>query len=371
MRVLQIANGYLKNKLYTHLFSSLEAQGVEETVFVPIRRGEQVPACPENVHIIPCFDQLDRLLFYRKQKSMLRWLEANTDLKSFDAVHAHTVFSGGYAAYRLKQRYGIPYIVAVRNTDVNTFFKYMVHLRALGVEIMRGAERVIFLSPAYEHTVLTKWVPEKHRQEIRDKSLVIPNGIAPLFLQRQAQPRTGLGDTLRLVYVGDINTNKNPELTAEAVRQLRQEGMAVTLTAIGPIREEKYRPLMEQTDFITHYDRCPQEQVIEHLGRADVFVMPSHTETFGLVYAEAMSQGLPVLYTAGQGFDGHFPDGTVGYAVSDRDPADLARKLRLVAQNYAAMSDACIRGAARFSWEKIGQQYAGLYRQLKEGSGKA
>lgn len=40
--------------------------------------------------------------------------------------------------------------------------------------------------------------------------------------------------------------------------------------------------------------------------------MPSHKETFGLVYAEAMSQGLPIIYTKNQGFDGQFPDGYVG-----------------------------------------------------------
>ena len=365
MRVLQIANGYLKNKLYTHLFSALENDGVEEMVFVPVSRGEQIPACPENVHIIPCFDQLDRLLFYRKQNSMLRWLESNTDMASFDVIHAHTVFSGGYAAYKLKQRYGIPYIVAVRNTDVNTFFKYMVHLRHVGVEIMRSAEKVIFLSPAYQETVLNKWVPQKFRQDIREKSMVIPNGIAPLFLRQQARPRTLLQDALRLIYVGDINTNKNLELTIDAVNQLRQNGKNVTLTAIGSIKEEKYCTLIEQTEFATHYDRCPQEQVIQHLHEADVFVMPSHTETFGLVYAEAMSQGLPVLYTAGQGFDGHFPDGTVGYAVPDRDSGMLAQKIALVEENYETLSAASIDAAQRFNWEQIGREYVSLYQQAE------
>lgn len=364
MRVLQLANGYLKNKLYTHLFAALEAQGVEETAFVPIRRGEAVPACPENVHIVPCFGQLDRVLFYRKQKSMLRWLEANTDLKSFDIVHAHTVFSGGYAALQIHKRYGTPYIVAVRNTDVNTFFKYMVHLRRLGVEIMRRAEKVVFLSPAYRETVLGKWVPETYRREILEKSVVIPNGIAPLFLRGDAVPGKLDEGPLKLVYVGDISANKNPELTVEAMKLLRSGGTDVTLTAIGPIREEKYRPLMEQKDLVTHYDRCSQEEVIGHLRQADIFVMPSHTETFGLVYAEAMSQGLPVLYTAGQGFDGHFPEGTVGYAVSDRDAEDVAKKICLIAENYEAMSAACIEAAQRFNWPRIAGEYARMYRDL-------
>ena len=217
MRVLQIANGYLKTKLYTHLFSTLEKGGIEETVFVPVDHNEKIPACPENVHIIPCFGQLDRLLFFRKQRSMLRWLEQNTDMAQFDVIHAHTVFSGGYTAYKLWQRYGIPYVVAVRNTDVNTFFKYMFHLRRVGIEIMRCAQKVVFLSPAYRETVLTRWVPARFRQEILAKSVVIPNGIAPVFLQQPAPAKKAPQEPLELIYVGDINTNKNPDMPVNRI----------------------------------------------------------------------------------------------------------------------------------------------------------
>ena len=171
-------------------------------------------------------------------------------------------------------------------------------------------------------------------------------------------------EPLELIYVGDINSNKNPGLTITAAQHLQALGKSVHLTAVGSIKEDKYRLLMEQTDFVTHYDRCPQEQVIQHLRKADIFVMPSHTETFGLVYAEAMSQGLPVLYTAGQGFDGHFPDGTVGYAVSDTDAEALAEKILLVAQRYEEISPACVPAAKRFNWDQIAAEYIEIYHQL-------
>ena len=90
--------------------------------------------------------------------------------------------------------------------------------------------------------------------------------------------------------------------------------------------------------------------------------MPSHTETFGLVYAEAMSQGIPVLYTRGQGFDGQFPEGTVGYAVSDRDADDLAEKIRMVLSDYPNLSANCIKNASRFDWHKIAEEYQDIYQ---------
>ena len=56
--------------------------------------------------------------------------------------------------------------------------------------------------------------------------------------------------------------------------------------------------------------------------------MPSFPETFGLVYVEAMSQGLPIIYTKGQGIDGYFEDGKVGYPVNTKDSNDIVKKLR-------------------------------------------
>lgn len=363
MRILQIANGYLGNKLYTHLFSALENKGEEQTVFVPVNK-KTAASREGNVHIVPCFDTLDRALFFRKQKKMLRWLEENLNLRDFDVIHAHTVFSGGYAALQLHKKYGTPYIVAVRNTDVNVFFQYMVHLRKTGVEILRNAARIIFLSPAYQEKVLRDCVPLAHLEEIAAKSMVIPNGIAQLFFQQNAAPRS-LGDALRLIYVGQIDANKNLELTIQAAEILRSQGKNVTLTAIGAIKDEKYRALMDSKDFVTHHDRCDQAQVIEYLKDADIFVMPSHAETFGLVYAEAMSQGLPVLYTAGQGFDGQFPEGEVGFAVSDTDAAGLAEGILKVSESYEILSKNAISGAKKFDWDTIAEEYHNIYQEIK------
>lgn len=363
MKVLQIANGYLGNRLYENLFSALRGVGVDSAVYVPINRGDpDPPPVGEGVAVSKCFNNLDRVLFFPKQRNMLRDMESRFDLKSVDAVHAHTVFSGGYAALQLKKRRGLPYITSVRNTDVNVFFKQMPYLRPVGLRVLREAERIIFLSPAYREQLFSQYVPAPLRQELEAKSLVIPNGIAPLFFEN-APHKKALSNPPRLIYVGEISSNKNLELTVQAAERLRQGGLEVRLTAVGAVREEKYRPLL-QRDLIEHHDRCPQTEVIRHLRRADMFVMPSHTETFGLVYAEAMSQGLPVLYTRGQGFDGQFPDGTVGYSVSDTDPAELADRIGRVLSQYDALSENCLRLVGKFRWEKIAEQYAGLYNQI-------
>lgn len=366
MRVLQIANAYLKNKLYTLLFDSLEKQGQKQTVFVPVGNRESFSEVPENVHVVPCFHTLDRFMFFSKQRKMLSWLKRNLQPEDFDVVHAHTVFSGGYAAYRLYRRYGIPYVVAVRNTDVNTFFRYMVHLRGVGVNVMRHASRIIFLSPKYQETVFEKYIPKALHQELLAKSQVIPNGISNLFLENKGEPRQELGETIRLIYIGDVDSNKNLDLTLKAAQLLMAKGIQVTMTVVGRIKEESYRELMRDKSWVEYYERCPQHQLLGQLQNADIFVMPSHHETFGLVYAEAMSQGLPVLYTAGQGFDGHFPDGTVGYAVSDTDAEELAQRILDVVDNYEELSGNAVQLVERFDWDKIAEQYVEIYQEICE-----
>ena len=82
-----------------------------------------------------------------------------------------------------------------------------------------------------------------------------------------------------------------------------------------------------------------------------------------LHYAEAMSQGLPVIYTRGQGFDRQFPDGTVGYAVSDRDSAELAEKILLAMEHYTERSNRCTELAGIFDWDRIANEILKTYRE--------
>lgn len=364
MHILQIANGYFQSDLFDKLFTGLEEQGVMSQIIVPVENGSKESPVQPNVSVLPCFSQLDRMLFFRKQRNILKRLQ-EINIKQFDVIHAHTVFSGGYSAYYLYKKYGIPYVVAVRNTDVNVFFKYMLHLRHVGIQIMRNAARIVFLSPAYQEEVLSKYVPARHREEIKKKCVVIPNGIAKIFFTLKGKTRTlPKENTIRLLYVGEILANKNLELTIQGAEYLRRQGMDVSITAVGPVLDQKYQKLMDETPFLTHYNKCPQEEVIAHLQQADIFVMPSHAETFGLVYAEAMSQGLPVLYTRGQGFDGHFPEGTVGYGVSDTDATELAERIKQVISSYEEISANCIQMVDKFNWETIAEEYKQIYRTI-------
>lgn len=93
--------------------------------------------------------------------------------------------------------------------------------------------------------------------------------------------------------------------------------------------------------------------------------MPSRYETFGLVYIEALSQGLPIIYTLGQGVSGYFEDGTVGYGVKPNNIGDIAEKIELIMNNFDSMSLDAPKFAQAFSWDSISKEYICIYKNLQ------
>ena len=87
--------------------------------------------------------------------------------------------------------------------------------------------------------------------------------------------------------------------------------------------------------------------------------MASHSETFGLVYVEALSQGLPVLYTKGQGIDGVFEE-NIGEAVVSTSQKSLLSGLNKLINTYATYQ-LDETDLDRFSWNNIAHSYLNIY----------
>ena len=94
--------------------------------------------------------------------------------------------------------------------------------------------------------------------------------------------------------------------------------------------------------------------------------MPSFTETFGLVYAEALSQGLPLIYTKGEGFDKVFPEKHIGVSVNPNNPKDIANAINYIIDNYNNIQKKCAIASKKFSWETIAEVYLQHYSAIKD-----
>lgn len=376
MNILHININYTGSALHQTMIEHLNNQsGIVNSVFVPTYdKTKSVVKCGDYVTVSECFIKQDRVFYFKKQRKIIKSILENYDMKKFDIIHAYTLFSDGNAAMKLSEKYGIPYVVAVRNTDVNSFFKKMIHLRRHGVQILKNASAVFFLSPAYRDTVINKYVPDKLRETILRKSYVIPNGIDDFWLENanKRNPESIINrirneKKLNCIYVGGIDKNKNVELTLKALSALNRKGWRCTLTSVGRIADKSVYEKLCSYSIFRYVAPKEKEGLIEYYRKSDIFVMPSHRETFGLVYAEAMSQGLPVIYTGGQGFDGQFDDGFVGWPVSDKEPAAMVSAIENVVNNYESCSENAYASANCFSWTSLCKKYVELYNCIKNG----
>lgn len=364
MKALQIANDYL-NPLFSKMFKALERHGICNKVVVPISMNGAVGENWEkDIVVLKCFSYYDRFSFFYKQRKIIESIESAIDFSDIHIIHAHTLFSNGYAAMVLHKRYNLPFVVAVRNTDVNIFLKWMPWLRNTGTRILDEASTVVFLSPAYKDYVLNNYIPSKHRNEILNKSLVIANGISDIFLENKGYPRNKTKGSLSILYVGEITKNKNIGTILKVAHLREKLGERVFVTIVGELVDYKCKKYLNDS-IVKYYSKCTQKELIPIFRNADVFLMPSHKETFGLVYVEAMTQGLPVLYTRGQGFDRYFEDGVVGFGVDENDVNDISNKIDLILDDYFEISSNCIKYSNQFSWDRIAVKYKAIYEKIK------
>lgn len=370
MKILHINSYYSVSSFYKNLYEKQVKNGHIIDVFVPISSNIQVKDFDfgEYTKLSKNHAKYDRLLFHLKHSKIYNDIQKKYKIEDYSITHAHSLFSNGYIAMKLKKKYGIPYVVAVRNTDVNIFFNKMIHLRKLGVNILKEASHIIFLSKTYEKQVIENYVPINLQKELSQKISIIPNGIDSFWLDNIGKPKMKLKDdfSLSVVQVGDINKNKNILATVKAMQLLTQLGYTIKLDIVGKIKDQNLFKKIINYNFVNYLGYKSKEELINIYRENDIFVLPSINETFGLVYAEAMSQGLPVIYTKGQGFDTQFKDGNVGYSVDCFSEIEIAKKIISIKENYENISNYCIKSIDTFKWEKINDKYLELYKSLRE-----
>lgn len=371
IKVLHINCNYMDSWLHQTMIEELEKKSIKNNVFVPLHTRKGHIVTPKKyVKTSVCFKKYDRLLYHYKQFKIYKSIVKQYDILNYDCIHAYTVFTDGNVARKLSKKFKIPYVVAVRNTDINIFFRYMPHLRKTGINIMKNAKAVFFLSEASKRNVMEKYVPKKIKKQIVNKSYVIPNGIDDFWHNNMYVERKKLNNKIKsintkhleLIYVGNIDKNKNITTTCAAKEELEKDGWTVNFIVVGKIKNKNV--YKEIKDKIEYKGILKKEELIQLYRNADIFIMPSHRETFGLVYAEAISQGIPVIYTKGQGFDEQFKEGEVGYGIDSRRVSSVKNAIIEVINHYEKIASNLPSKIGKFSWNKITDKYIDIYKNI-------
>jgi glycosyltransferase involved in cell wall biosynthesis len=374
-KILHINSFYTNSRLHQTLLRHIqEVDGFEQFVYVPLPRPdtdslfpvESIPKC--EVLLSQAYPCVFRKLWPLKIGLVYRNFIHNLKSKgSCNLIHAHTLINNGLPAFLVSRRLGIPFGVTVRNTDINAFITKSWLFRRLAQRILIRASFIIFLSPAYLNQRMPQYFPKQVMEKILPKCHVISNGVSGEWFSGEVG--NGLQDLpsediLRVLFCGRVDINKNLIGLARACGIIANGGRSVILEIVGE-GPEKQKVLDADWPFqlIDHGFVQEISQLKQIYRRCQILAVPSFSETFGICYAEALSQGKPIIYSRGEGFDGFFPDGEVGFAVDPLSPEDIAKAIIMVTDKFSGYSSVLRNESLRFSWNAVAKQYCEIYRK--------
>jgi D-inositol-3-phosphate glycosyltransferase len=300
----------------------------------------------------------------------------------YDLLHAHYWLSGQVAAVA-KERWGVPLIQSmhtlgkVKNRSLAAGDCAEPAARIRGeAEVMAAADRLVANTDTEARQLIELYGADPQRVETVspgvDLSVFRPGPAAA------ARRRLGLpADAVVLVFAGRIQPLKGPDIVLHAAAGLLRSrptlaGKLVVVIVGGPSGSEVGAPgrleglaaNLNLSGCVRMEPPCPQRELADWYRAATVVLVPSHSESFGLVALEAQACGTPVVAAAVGGLRTAVRDGYSGVLVEGHDPARYARVLERLIDSpgrLAELSRGARAHASVFDWPATADRLIGLY----------
>lgn len=343
----------------------------------PNVRVVHLPAGPEA--------PLPRDRVYRHLDEFVERLEAwrGGEGLTYDLIHGHYWLSG-VAGLVLRERWGVPHLQMFHTLGrlKNRVARSPVELEPdLRIEeerrLIRSVDGIVAAN-AVERAHLS-WYYKARPARIA----VIPCGVdTDLFRpldQAEAKAALGLGPGPLVLYVGRLTPIKGLETLLEAVGLLTDGDWKreLRLLAVGGDIDEPqngHLGLLRQRvedlglrQAVRFLGAQPQDRLRLFYAAAQMTVMPSYYESFGMVALEAMACGKPVIASRVGGLTTTVQDGVTGYLVPEGDPRALAARIAALLDDPALrgrLGRAAMRWAAQYRWSGVAESVVRLYAEF-------
>ena len=301
----------------------------------------------------------------------------------YDLVHSHYWLSG-HVGWLAAQRWGAPLVHAmhtmakVKNANLADGDTPEPAARVIGeTQIVAAADRLI-ANTSEEADELVR-----HYSADPDKVAVVHPGVnldrfRPADGRAAARARLDLPqDALVPLFAGRIQPLKAPDILLRAVAVLLDTRPELRSRIVVPIvggpsgsglaKPEGLQKLAARlgiADVVRFRPPVDQNQLADWFRAASLLVMPSYSESFGLVAIEAQAAGTPVLAAAVGGLPVAVREGRTGFLVRGHNPADYARVLSDFADDntlQSRMGAAAARHAQSFGWDTAAAATADVY----------
>jgi D-inositol-3-phosphate glycosyltransferase len=314
---------------------------------------------------------------------MLR--RARIEHRGYDVVHSHYWLSG-WVGRAAKELWGVPLVASfhtlgkVKNYSLARGEPAEPPSRLVGEQaVIAEADRLTAATPSEASQLVGLYGADPER--IR---LAPPGVDHAVFFQRPrplAKERLHLTGVRLALFVGRLQMHKGPDVAvrtlAEAVSRAPSDSDDLVLAIVGGpsgtgsgaemARLAELASALGVADRVMFFPPQPQPRLADFYAAADALLVPSRSESFGLVALEAQACGTPVVASAVGGLRYSVVDGVTGSLVDGHDPADHAERLLALLRDRRrsdAMSGAAVRHARAFSWEATASEIDAVYREL-------
>ncbi|WP_367574284.1 D-inositol-3-phosphate glycosyltransferase [Streptomyces griseoaurantiacus] len=301
----------------------------------------------------------------------------------YDLVHSHYWLSG-HVGWLAAQRWGVPLVHAmhtmakVKNASLAAGDTPEPAARVIGeTQVVRAADRLIANTTEEAGELLRHYEADPARVAVVHPGVNLER-FRPADGRAAARARLGLPqDALVPLFAGRIQPLKAPDILLRAVAVLLDRRPELRSRMVVPVvggpsgsglaKPEGLQKLAARlgiADVVRFRPPVAQDQLADWFRAASVLVMPSYSESFGLVAIEAQAAGTPVLAAAVGGLPVAVRDRSTGFLVDGHDPAAYARVLEDFADTPTlteTMGDAAARHARCFGWDAAAAATAEVY----------
>jgi len=353
---------------------ALAARGIEVVTATTVRQaaggadGRCETAETPGGRVTRCHFQRP-IEFYKPAPRFPSWMRRH--VREFDVVHVHALFSfTSVVAARAARRAQVPYVLRPLGTLSHYgMSRRQPFLKRLSLAFLEG--------PILRDAAAVHFTSESERDEALDlgkpmRPVVIPLGVR-LAARAGSAPATD-PDRVRLLYLSRLDPKKNVEGLLRALALLRHEGAKPELHIAGSgaaayvASLEALAGTLGVRDQVHWLGFVAGQRKADLLAAADVFVLPSHSENFGIAVAEALAAGLPCVVGRGVAIAPMVVAAGAGVAV-EPDPEAIAAGLRRYLgppeSRRAAGAAATELARREYSLERMGQRLAELYESIR------
>lgn len=297
-------------------------------------------------------------------KSITRELRRTVLDTSATVIHVHTE-SLAPAAVAVGRATGTKVVVTLHGINVGPRYFGSPWRRERFRRALSSADRVILVGEP-----LRPFFKELVGRD--DHFRCVPNGFSLKRVERQS-PVCRDDQPLRFISVSNLHEGKGIDINLVALAALcrrRETNWTYKVIGDGDQRNRlqamvKDLGLQSRVEFV---GAIPHEQVSAHLAAADVFILPSYREAFGIAYLEAMAAGLLTVGVRGQGPSAFIEHGISGLLVPPMDPDGLAQQLSGVLRDMASYRRVAANGARiaceEYTWDRHASAVTAIYEEV-------